>query len=449
MGLLIGIGNTMPKFPYDYYYGVEFDINVASPACTRIGRPEFHVSLPIQSRMRRCILNNAGTVVYYLHAQDSTKRDNATAADLTGASGQVMVELPEYYIRFEMEGTKRRCLMSLEELPGFYKIPKMYVSAYEATIDRTIPSTLKLASVVNTTADFRGCNNQSDRDETYRSALGRPATSFSINIRKYARNRGSINWSCMTYDAHKSLFWLFAVEYATFNCQTAYNAALTPEGHRQGGLGDGVTTLNSTKWAAFNDSYPFIPCGHTNSLGNATGLVPFKMPAEYDATILTVQVPSYRGIENPFGHIAKLVDGCFVNVDIDGKVDFYVCSRPDLFDDEQAYKMLFTRIVTGGFLKDIHFNSKGDIFPTETSGSSSTYYCDYFEKTIPSNAKTKYAVRYGFAAHMGTFAGLAGISTSLLYSAADAKTGTRLCYLKNPDYYYNGSMKMIGTIGLF
>ena len=25
MGLLIGVGNTKPTFPYDYYYGVEWD----------------------------------------------------------------------------------------------------------------------------------------------------------------------------------------------------------------------------------------------------------------------------------------------------------------------------------------------------------------------------------------------------------------------------------------
>ena len=74
MGLLIGVGNTKPTFPYDYYYGIEWDSNVASSACTRIGRPELHVSLPIQSKMRRCVLRDNGTVAYYLHANDSTKR---------------------------------------------------------------------------------------------------------------------------------------------------------------------------------------------------------------------------------------------------------------------------------------------------------------------------------------------------------------------------------------
>jgi hypothetical protein len=66
MGLIIGVGNTKPTFLYDYYYGIEWDSNVANPACTRIGRPELHVSLPVQSGMRRCILKDEGTVNYYL-----------------------------------------------------------------------------------------------------------------------------------------------------------------------------------------------------------------------------------------------------------------------------------------------------------------------------------------------------------------------------------------------
>ena len=103
MGLLIGVGNTKPTFPYDYYYGIEWDSNVASSACTRIGRPELHVSLPIQSKMRRCILRDNGTVAYYLHANDSTKRDTGAAAKLDGTDGQVMVEIPAHYRKFEVD----------------------------------------------------------------------------------------------------------------------------------------------------------------------------------------------------------------------------------------------------------------------------------------------------------------------------------------------------------
>ena len=95
MGLVIGIGDAKPKFAYDYYYGIEWDATVSNPNPTRIGKDELHQSLPLQSLMRRCILKDDGTVNYYLHANDSTKRDNGAAANLDGSEGQYMVDLPD------------------------------------------------------------------------------------------------------------------------------------------------------------------------------------------------------------------------------------------------------------------------------------------------------------------------------------------------------------------
>ena len=141
--------------------------------------------------------------------------------------------------------------------------------------------------MVNTTADYRGGANQADWDTLSKTVLGRPATQISrTNFRTYARNRkaGSTKWNCMTYDVQKMLYWLFVVEYATLNSQEAFNTQLTAEGYRQGGLGDGVTTLDSGKWNTFNGYYPFIPCGYTDELGNGTGEKEYTMPTEYDAS---------------------------------------------------------------------------------------------------------------------------------------------------------------------
>ena len=95
MGLLIGVGNTKPTFPYDYYYGVEWDITVSNPKPTRVGKMELHKELPLQNMMRNCILDDNGKVVYYLNANDSTKRDTGAAADLTGKDGMMETELPD------------------------------------------------------------------------------------------------------------------------------------------------------------------------------------------------------------------------------------------------------------------------------------------------------------------------------------------------------------------
>lgn len=112
-----------------------------------------------------------------------------------------------------------------------------------------------------------------------------------------------------TYDAHRDLTWLFVVEYATLNSQKAFNANLTAEGYHQGGLGEGVTTGTVTVNGVA--TYSFVPCGTTNSLGNGTGIIEYthtNTDAEGTSTgTETVNVPRYRGIENPFGHVWKNV----------------------------------------------------------------------------------------------------------------------------------------------
>ena len=440
MGLLIGVGNTKPKFPYDYYYGIEWDSNVASSACTRIGRPELHKTLPIQSRMRRCVLKDDGTVAYYLHANDSTKRDNGAAAKLDGTDGQVMVEIPAHWRKFEINGTKFRCYLSEFELPGFHYVPLAYRSAYEAAIDRTTSSTPKLCSVVNKTANFRGGNNNTAWDGTYRSLLGMPATATSLtNFRKYARNRGAkglngAGWNCDVYEVAKTCYWLYVVEYANFNCQLAYNAQPTDEGYKQGGLSDGVTTLNGTKWNTLNGYYPFIPCGITNSLGNQTGIVEFTMPKEYDASQPKVKVPSYRGLENPFGHIWQWTDGCKCKIQSDasgGNSEFYICSDPSKFQDSNYddYELRGILPRKEGYIKAMIIGEYGEFMPSAVGGSSTTYFADYFYTSIPTSGESQRGVLFGGGAYYGANAGLSYSYTTYAPANTIAYLGSRLCFL--------------------
>ena len=434
MGLVIGLGEAKPKFAYDYYYGIEWDATVSNPKCIRIGKDDLHKSLPLQNLMRRCILNDDGKVMYYLNANDSTKKEDGSAANLDGSDGQYMVELPSMYIRFETSGDKSRCLISDHPLPGFMQWGKDYVSAVEATVQR---STNKLAAVVSMDADYRGCSNQSDWDGTYRSALGRPATNISLtNFRTYARNRGSMKWNCNTYHIHRKLWWLFAVEYATFNSQGAYNAELDVNGYRQGGLGDGVTTIDGTKWNAFNSYFPFVPCGITNSCGNHTGIVSYTMPAEYDANTKLVSVPSYRGVENPFGHIWKWTDGCkcILQSEADGgKSLFYVCDDESYFTSSGItdYELRGEIPRQSGFVKAIIVGEHGEIMPSSIGAGSTTYLCDYFYTNIPSSGTSERGVLFGGYADAGAMAGFVFAGTHHAASSAYATIGSRLCFSAN------------------
>ena len=412
------------------WYGIEWDTEVSSPAVKRIGNMDLHRTLPIQSRMRGCLLNDNGKVTKYLNPKDWTGevRD--------GSRGQVMVEIPMHYRRCETEGTKRRVKISEYPLPGFLPIPKMYPAAYEASIER---STGKLCSVVNEATDYRGGNNNANYDGTYRSFLGRPVTAISRTaFRTAARKRksGSTEWNCYTYDIHKTLFWLFVVEYATLNSQAGYNSEPTSEGYRQGGLGAGVTTWDSN-WSTFNGYYPFVPCGHTDSLGNRTGVVSYTAKNDDESITKTFDVPRYRGVENPFGHIWKWTDGCNIQVSATqenggtGLSKAFICHDPANFQDSNYanYSHVGNIDRSGGYVKEVLFGVGGEILPKTTGGGSTTYFCDNHYTNIPTSGEALRGLLFGGVANGGAGAGLACAYSDRAPSNAAANVGSRLCFI--------------------
>lgn len=410
------------------WYGIEFDPQNPDPACKRIGNPNLHRTLPIQNMMRGCLLDDNGNVVKYLDPQDWRReiRD--------GSMGQVMVELPMHYRKFETTGTKRRVRISEYPLPGYHLVGKRYVSAYEATVKR---STTTLCSVVNMDADYRGGGNNAAWDGSHRTLLGRPATVISrINFRNYARKRkaNSAEWNCMTYDIHKELYWLFVIEYATLNSQAGFNAQKDSNGYAQGGLGNGVT--NAPDWGGFNGYYPFVPCGYTDELGNASGEVAYTMLKEDGTTYGTVKVPRYRGVENPFGHIWQWTDGINVrispNTDAggDGLSKVFVTDNPALFNDANynGYSHVGNEARTEGYVKEVIFGENGEIMPAAVGASSSTYFADYFYTNVTGNTGQR-CVLFGGSAYDGAAAGFASATVNYAATLESANIGSRLCFI--------------------
>lgn len=414
-------------------YGIEFDTTVSSPTCTRIGNLSLHATLPVQSKMKGCLLSDTGDVVEYLPS------DTWVNSVRDGSSGQVMVEIPEYYRKFETEDTKRRVYISATPIAGFTRVPKMYISAYQATVDRT---NLKLASVVNTTAQYRGGNNNASNDDTYKSFLGLPATSISLtNFRTYARNRlsTSYKWNCMTYEAQKTLYWLFVTEYATLNSQSDFNSELTTEGYHQGGLGAGVTNINWNSWSTYNSNFPFIPCGYTDSIGNGTSSVDFSFDTDQVTAYgseFTTHVPRYRGIENPFGHIWQWTDG--VNIRIspteenggDNLSKAFVCNDPSKFSSTSydGYTYIGDLHRSNGWCKEIIFGEGGEILPATVGGGSTNYFCDYFYTSIPATETLRGLLFGGYANH-GSSAGFLCASSNHVLSHSYSTVDSRLCFL--------------------
>lgn len=399
-------------------YGVEWDVTVADPSMTRIGNMALHRSLPIQSRMKGCLLNDYGEVVKYLNPTtwEGEVRD--------GSRGQVMVEMPEHYRKFESVGNIRRVMISEYPIAGYHRVPMMYISAYEASMQR---STGKLSSVRNTTADYRGGNNtHSAWDELNKTMIGRPATQLTRDeYRTAARKRGSTSWNMLDYNAHKAMCWLYIIEYATRNSQLPVRPK-DANGFMQGGLGEGVNIGES--WSSYNDWWPVVPCGHTDRLGNHSGEVAYDMLNDDGSLFKTVYVPRYRGIENVFGHIWKGADGINTKVS-SGTAQIYVADAPALYTDSSVdgYILRGTAQKGDSFARDIIFGEFGEIVSSQGNGASSEYWCDYAFTGASDGICTE--IFGGNARYGGATAGMFSTKRTTPYAVREEYNGTRLCFI--------------------
>ena len=418
----------IPDIEERYAYGVEWDMASSSPDGKRVGNMQLHRELPVQSKIRGCVLDNSGGVKKYLGASSWSQEDMSIDYLLEA----IMAEMDRFWIRFYIKGLKFGCMMSDTPMPGYTYINKRYMSAFEGGIDRPSMTLLSAYGVGSTNVNRRGGDNTADWDGTYRSLLGRPVTNLTRDqFRQAARKRGS-GWEMYTHNAHKILFWLFAVEYATLDSQKPFNAQKDANGFAQGGLGPGPTQM--TDWTNFNNSNPLIPCGYTNEFGNGSGEKAYVVKNASGGTHATLMANRYRGIENPFGHIWKYTDGANIQVTTgdSGLSILWTTDDPSNFSDTSytGYNKKGNICRTNGYAKKMLLGEDGDIVATEIGGSSSTYWCDYYYTYTSANRMQ--VVLVGGAADNGSYAGLAYVLTSTAPSGAARYVGSRLCFF--PEY---------------
>ena len=413
----------------ELWYGVKFDLaNSSSPDGVRTGNMEMHRTLPIQSKMRGCTINNSDNVKKYLKADDWTKWEDGTviAQDSSQISPEMMVEIPEHYrLLVATPDNTVEVRMSEYNLPGYTKVEKKYIGAYEGITSETLPNLLR--SINNT---------------KYKPKVSTTRNQFQAFARENSRTN---NWNIYTYGAHRDLTWLFVVEYATLNSQKAFNANLTAEGYHQGGLGDGVTSGTVTVNGA--TTYSFVPCGTTNSLGNGTGIIEYTHTnTNADGTSTgtnVVNVPRYRGIENPFGHVWKNVIDVVV-AGTDNSV--YICKDYTKFGTFEGgtnptaeqliaagYELQDFKesTITDQYVKKLVNNNQADLFPTVVGNgaSTTTYYCDYHWTSATATPRT---LLLGGRSDRGSYAGLFNLASDRGLDYSYARVGTRITFYGQP-----------------
>lgn len=415
----------------ELWYGVKFDLaNSSSPDGVRTGNMEMHRTLPIQSKMRGCTISNTDNVKKYLKANDWTKWEDGTTSsqDSSGVGVEAFVEIPEHYrLLIATPDNTVEIRMSEYNLPGYTKVEKKYIGAYEGSVnlDSSSHNNLLRTQVRNTAP-----------------IISKTRTEFQTMARN---NNRTNNWNIYTYDAHRDLTWLFVVEYATLNSQKAFNANLTAEGYHQGGLGNGVTSGTVTVNGV--TTYSFVPCGTTNSLGNGTGIIEYthtNTNAEGTSTgTKVVNVPRYRGIENPFGHVWKNVIDVVV-AGTDNSV--YICKDYTKFGTFEGgtnptaeqliaagYELQDFKesTITGQYVKKLVNNNQADLFPAivGNGASATTYYCDYHWTGATAAPRT---LLISGGSDDGSYAGLFSLDSNLGLGNSGANVGTRITFYGEP-----------------
>lgn len=420
-----GVISIAPDYIVDMMsYGVEWDVTVADPTCTRIGNPLFHKSLPIQSEYKGCVVKN-GKLQYYLNPNDWTKTSNGSNSNLDGTDGDVMIHTPKFYGKSGSNGNKRWVRISTVKVDASWvEIPEMFISAYRNTI-YTDGDTTKIASVVSTDTKYRGGGRRSEYDQylstdQFKTDLGKPVSNISrATMRTYAAATGQ---ELLCYEFYKWVFyWNYVIEYANFNSQKEFNSELTSDGYHQGGLGPGLTTWDWGQWGSYNGNYAITPCGYTNEFGNFSGVKAIQLQSPEK----TLYANRWRGFENPFGDIWTNLEGIVIKRDA-AKANSNVYTTTDVSkygEDYSLFDIAGVEIAQDGWIGTFDLGSKAEIIPSSIAGSESTYKCDYHWCNADSVEKRTLLV--GGGALNGGTAGLGYFHSHSGVGTANADVGFR------------------------
>lgn len=335
---LVG-ANALGVEDYQGAYGLNW--NETADTYTRTGAAGFK---SIQARMRRCVLNADGSVNYYLHPLDSTKKADGTPAKLDGTDGNVMVEIPKFYYKYNCNtasGVVHEHSISLTPDSGYVVHPAFMREGVEVDV--------RYRAAYD---GFRSGGKLLSVSGVY------PSTNVTITqFRTDARANGA-GWEQLDWLLHEAITLLCIIEYGTMNIQSA--------------LGEGRTRLSGGSWVG--GSYIGIT-GLSNSLGNGSGNVTYIGDADDAQADLSFM--SYRGVENFYGNIWKFADGVLFSANVP-----YVNQYPSTYDSTALgandISTGVTMTASDGYARTLG-NSNQGFFPTSVvGGSSAVGTTDYF-----------------------------------------------------------------------
>lgn len=417
-------------------YGVSWDeaddtyVRTGYLTGTAVGSSPGNALLPIHEKMRRCIINDAGVLQYYLNETDSTKKIDGTASDITGAAGQVMVEIPTFYFKHSYSGTTHSWSISKSAQSGYTLHPAFikdganvanrYIGAYEGTLYDTSAS-IYTDGIYQTAVSCVFAN--ADKSLTIASITGvfsKLTVGDKIVVSGTAANNGTKtvaslvsatkitvseavtdgtdaatiietqkNWTATTGDVLASISGKAPINQGT---RANFRAVAANRGtgwrqqdfylvsaiqllylieyasfYSQSMIGNGLTDWN-TAWFGYNNYNPINNTGLSNAKGNVTFSV-----SNGDGVVGSYM--TYRGIENWYGHIWKWVDGMNIN----NNRPYVSNTRANFADDTSTnYTDIGVNLINANGYQSTLVNIDTGFLPALVGASSSTKITDYY-----------------------------------------------------------------------
>ena len=353
-------------------YGVIYDPNSSSPICQKVikqgGTLKYVADFPYMPahEFQRCVMSDLSTrrINYYLSYYDSTLKANGSPADLTGADGDVMVEIPiTYWSVEEQQDGKVLYLISDRQFAGsephpfFYVSPggntlrKQYVGAYEACLCDASGNPLDTSN--------QNASSSSTYSSGYKARSLKGTKPWTNATRATARTAIRANGGYQVNALfHQYLMLMCMIEGGSLNTQ----AAISPG------------------YAYANWDYSRTRFSGRCNYGNGTGNLMYDPSQDSNISwqsvneLLKIVQFQYRGIENPWGHVWSFVDGI---VKEDG--GYYMTTDCDAYTDD-GYSSTYTWKdhswqTDNNFVRSFDYKT---FFAKSSGGSETTYLTDYF-----------------------------------------------------------------------
>ena len=376
----------------------------------------------------------------YLVKNDHTRRkldptnhyrfENGEPAKLDGTMGHYQWGWgKKFYFATYKIGNLRYEEISLSPIPGQYNyvIPVGSLSAHgHASIDRTSST---LVSLISDDPRYRGGDDKTEYDGTYRTLCGKAATGMGVEAFRTAARKNGSGWYAGTMRHTFVVKILFEIIFGTRNVQDDYNASKDEDGLYQGGFGTGVTTMNSTNWNNYNGYRPFLPTSVGVELADGCGISNYEVKDAEGETYYTAPVPVFFGLKVLSGYLWRIMEDEFVRCNADMTTTHLVA--PSLYGEwtvgnETGMKAYSTSPTKGeGYIKVLSYDNMEN-FCTQTGGSHTTYFGDYFWNTSGAVSGFRLCLRGG-RTNNGEQCGLSTLSVHDAVSSSNVDWGSPLC----------------------